>query len=144
MGSVWPVVGVAEERVNGRVGCRQRGDPQTFTGEPGSVFAITWGKDGKRLITGRNNGTLCWWDVDTWKLLHICQAHHNAVYSVQVSPDGRLLASCGDDNSVKVWGMETTELVQTLRRDRPYERLHITGARTHCRAESYLARFGCL
>ena len=70
-----------------------------------------------------------WWDVDTWKLLHIRQAHDHAVYSVQLSPDGDLVASCGDDSTVKIWGMESTELVRTLRRDRPYERLNITGAK---------------
>jgi WD40 repeat protein len=97
------------------------------TGDPGSVFALTWSKDGKRVVTGRSNGTMLWWDVDTWKILHIRQAHDHAVYSVQVSPNGDLVASCGDDNTVKVWKMESAELVHTLRHDRPYEHLNITG-----------------
>jgi WD40 repeat protein len=65
--------------------------------------------------------------VDTSKLLQIRQTHQHTIHAVQVSPDGRLVASCGIDSTIKLWGMESTELVRTLRRDRPYERLNITG-----------------
>jgi WD40 repeat protein len=44
-----------------------------------------------------------------------------------VSADGRLLASCGDDSVVNIWDLESGEHVRTLRRDRPYERLDISG-----------------
>ncbi len=50
-----------------------------------------------------------------------------AVQALRISPDGRRLASCGDDGTIKVWDLESGELLRTLRRDRPYERLNITG-----------------
>ena len=34
---------------------------------------------------------------------------------------------CGDDGAIQIWEMESGEHVATLRRDRPYERLDITG-----------------
>lgn len=40
--------------------------------------------------------------------------------------DGKL-ASCGDDGAIMLWDLNTGEHLQTLRRDRPYERLNITG-----------------
>jgi len=46
---------------------------------------------------------------------------------MKLSPDGRTLASCGDDGSIDLWGFESGEKVQTLRHDRPYERLDISG-----------------
>jgi WD40 repeat protein len=49
------------------------------------------------------------------------------VHSLKVSPDGRLLASCGDDGAIMLWNLERGEHLRTLRRDRPYERLNITG-----------------
>ena len=49
---------------------------------------------------------------------------------VVFSPDGRWLASCGDDGgAIRIWDLESGEHLRTLRRDRPYERLNITGIR---------------
>ena len=57
------------------------------------------------------------------------EGHPTSVQSLKVSPDGQLLASCGDDNAIKVWDIQSAELLRTLRPDRPYERLDITGIR---------------
>ena len=46
---------------------------------------------------------------------------------MKLSPDGQTLASCGDDGAIDLWGFESGEKLQTLRRDRPYERLDISG-----------------
>jgi hypothetical protein len=45
---------------------------------------------------------------------------------LRASPDGHFLASCGDDGAIQIWQMESGEHVETLRRDRSYERLNIT------------------
>jgi len=63
------------------------------------------------------------------KFIRVCQAHQGTIQSLKVSPDGRLLASCGDDGAINVWELESGEHLRSLRRDRPYERLNITGIR---------------
>jgi WD40 repeat protein len=62
-------------------------------------------------------------------------AHQGTVLSLRKSPDEKLLASCGDDGAIHIWELEHGEPLRTLRRDRPYERLTITGIRGLTQAE---------
>jgi WD40 repeat protein len=57
------------------------------------------------------------------------QTHQGTIRSLRRSPDGSQLASCGDDGAITLWDLHSGEHLQTLRRDRPYERLNITGIR---------------
>ncbi len=47
--------------------------------------------------------------------------------SPSVQSTGAHEASGGDDGAIQIWEFESGEQVETLRRDRPYERLDITG-----------------
>jgi WD40 repeat protein len=84
---------------------------------------------GDRLVSGDGDGMLRWWDIKTGECVCIRAAHQGTIQSLRVSPDGRQLASCGDDGAVMIWDLCSAEHMRTLRRDRPYERLKITGIR---------------
>jgi len=81
------------------------------------------------LVSGGSDGMLRWWDVKRGECVQMRAAHQGTVQSLKVSPDGRLLASCGDDGAINVWELQSGEHLRTLRRDRPYERMDITGLR---------------
>jgi WD40 repeat protein len=93
------------------------------------VYSLAWSPTGTMLVSGGSDGMLCWWDVERRECVHTRRAHQGTVQSLKVSPDGRSLASCGDDGAINVWDLESSEHLRTLRRDRPYERLDITGIR---------------
>ena len=93
------------------------------------VYALAWSQTGAVLVSGDSDGMLCWWDVQRGECVQVRRAHQGTVQSLKVSPDGSRLASCGDDGAIHVWDLESTEHPRTLRRDRPYERLDITGIR---------------
>ena len=81
------------------------------------------------LVSGGSNGMLCWRDAQSGERLAMHEGHQGAVQLLRVSPDGKMLGSCGDDGAINVWDLESARHLRTLRRDRPYERLDITGIR---------------
>jgi WD40 repeat protein/transcriptional regulator with XRE-family HTH domain len=100
-----------------------------LVGHPGVVSAVTWAPSGQRLISGGSDGRLRWWEVHSGECVREQEAHQGTVQALKVSPDGSRLASCGDDGAIIIWDLERGEHLRTLRRDRPYERLNITGIR---------------
>lgn len=91
------------------------------------VFGVAWSADGTRLVSAGSDGMLRWWNPQNGECLLSRPGHEGPVQALRPSPDGRLLASCGDDGAIQIWQLDSGEQVATLRRDRPYERLDITG-----------------
>ncbi len=102
---------------------------RAWAGYPGVVSAVTWAPSGELVVSGGSDGRLRWWEVHSGECVRVREAHQGAVQSLKVSPDGSRLASCGDDGAIMIWDLESGDHLRTLRRDRPYERLDITGIR---------------
>jgi WD40 repeat protein len=94
---------------------------------PGAAFAVVWSPSGERLVCAGSDGRLRWWDMQNGECVRMREAHQGTVQALKGSPDGTRLASCGDDRAIRLWELKSGEPLQTLRRDRPYERLNITG-----------------
>ena len=102
---------------------------QTLQEHPGLVTAVAWSPYGDVLICGGSDGMLRWWDVGSGQCVRVQAAHQGTLQAIKVSRDGSRLASCGDDGAIVVWDPHSGERLETLRRDRPYERMDITGLR---------------
>ena len=100
---------------------------RTFADLPVVASTVIWEPGGQVLISGGSDGTLHWWDVLSGECLRQIPAHQGMVHALKISPDGKMLASCGDDGTIRLWMLADGEHLRTLRRDRPYERVDITG-----------------
>jgi len=67
------------------------------------------------------------WDTANGRLITRLQGHTSVVSAVALSADGRLLASGSFDGTVRVWDTRQGSMLRTLRVDRRYERVDITG-----------------
>jgi WD40 repeat protein len=55
------------------------------------------------------------------------RGHEGQIRSVAFTPDNQNLASASNDGTIKLWDLKTGTCIRTLRSDRPYERMNITG-----------------
>src|SRR5262249_1332059 len=106
----------------------QRGERVgSLAGHAEIVSALAWGPSTALLISGGGGGRLRWGGVQSGGCGRGGGAHQGTVQSLRRRPDGTRLASCGDDGAIMLWDLHSGEHLQTLRRDRPYERMDITG-----------------
>jgi small GTP-binding protein len=88
---------------------RRRGDPLSFCGVAFHPHAGT-------VVTGGDHRTVMLWEVSSGKLLHTLEGHTNTVTSIAFSPNGHLLASASNDQTIRLWSCETWEPVAVIPR----------------------------
>jgi WD40 repeat protein len=99
----------------------------TLHGHTGTVYRVSLSADGRLLASSGMDGTARLWDAPVGQLLATLEGHTGPVHGVALSADGRLLASGGLDGTVRLWETNSGAHLHTLRSDRRYERVDITG-----------------
>lgn len=101
------------------------------TGHEGAVYSACFSPDGKLVATGGYDKLVMVWNPDDVHPVDIRRrldgepgpkpnyvrlaGHDGPVRSVSFSPNGQLVLSGGDDNTIRLWDIATGENVKTLR-----------------------------
>jgi WD40 repeat protein/transcriptional regulator with XRE-family HTH domain len=99
----------------------------TLCGHTSTVWRVALSGDGRLLASGGQDGTVCLWEVSERRLLARLAGSTGKAASVALSADGRLVVSGSFDGTVQLWDATRGEHLRTLRPDRRYERMDITG-----------------
>ncbi len=88
--------------------------------ELGRVTAETWvtafafAPDGQTLVSGHDDGRLCFWKLPSLELAGAIDAHTDAVSALAFTADGQQLTSAADDHRIRVWDVPNRKIVREL------------------------------
>jgi len=85
----------------------------TLEGHRSGVFSVGVTSDGRRAVSGSEDGTLRVWDVETGRQRTLDE-HCNSVESVSVTPDGQRAVLGGSDKTLRVWDLVRGACLRTL------------------------------
>jgi WD40 repeat protein len=97
-------------------------------GHTEAVTSVCWSRDGRRVLSGFEDGTARQWEVESGETMpEPIETGHDAVYAVVYSPDTTLFATGGRDGTdgpyteqpieplIKIWDAKTGKLVAALK-----------------------------
>jgi WD40 repeat protein/transcriptional regulator with XRE-family HTH domain len=102
---------------------------KVLKGHDKGVWDSSFSPDGQTLATSSEDKTVKVWNIDTEICTKTLHGHDDGVWAIDFSPNGHLLASGSQDQTTKLWDVATGENIKTLKADRPYEGMNITGVR---------------
>ena len=121
---------IASGGLDGVVRLWELGEGRPLAGLPrhsGAVWGVALSADGRLMASGGDDGAVRLWEVAGGRLIAALTGHAAMVRAVAFDAPGRLLASGSLDGTVKLWDSARHTLLRTLRPDRRFERLDITG-----------------
>jgi WD40 repeat protein len=74
-----------------------------------AVWSIVLSPDGKKVVSGSDDGAVRLWDIDTCKVVKKWTGHTKGVLSVCWSRDGRRVLSGSRDGTARQWEVESGE-----------------------------------
>jgi hypothetical protein len=102
---IWDVTGETAKEVT------------TFAGHTGGVYTVAFHPDpARRLVaSGSWDHTIRLWDIDKGIEIGKLEGHHDDVWSVAFSGDGKMLASGSEDRTAKLWDPIAGTELRTLK-----------------------------
>lgn len=87
------------------------GEAQGQVTAPVKLYSMAQSIRANRIVLGSMDGDILRWDLGEKRFLEPFKAHDHPIWSLELSPDGRLLASGAEEETVRIWDTESLRLV---------------------------------
>lgn len=88
---------------------------KTWEGHWTGITPLVFSRDGKRLWSAGNDGTVRVWEVSSGQALRSFNCSEASVHQVVLSPDERFFATASDDGIAKIWGVQSGNEVRVFK-----------------------------
>jgi len=95
---------------------------KTLSGHEAYVSRVVFSPDGGTLMSGGGDDkTIKVWDVASGALQRTLEGHTDAVNTIALSADGKMLASASSDKTVRLWDAATGAALRSIKQSgEPY------------------------
>jgi len=80
-----------------------------LSGHAGWVRSLVFSPDGTSLVSGSQDKTIKFWDMQTGGIVKTFQGHTEYITCVSISPDCTTIASGSGDETIQLWNIQTGE-----------------------------------
>ena len=87
--------------------------PTLLQGHERSLNQIKYNRDGDLLFSVAKDKILCAWYTSNGERLGTYSGHQGAIWTVDVSPNSKIIATGAADNTIKLWDIATGECLKT-------------------------------
>jgi WD40 repeat protein len=101
---------------------------KVLEGHANWVFVLGFSPDGRYLVSSGFDRRLVVWDTITWHYLYDLEGHSGIVKTPTFKPGSSLMMG-GDENYLRVWDLDSGELVQVVKNPGLYEGLNLLGVK---------------
>jgi len=92
-----------------------KGESTEFKAHQNAVRSVEFSPENLRLVSASDDKSVKIWAVQRTRMLESLTGHTNWVRCARWSPDaGKLIASCSDDKTIKLWDQSTGSCVHTF------------------------------
>ena len=78
------------------------------------VLTVVLSADGRRVISGSRNFTICVWDVESGECMKVLEGYILGLKSLVLSADGKRVISASRNHTIRMWDVESGECMKLL------------------------------
>lgn len=101
---------------------------KTLTGYEGLILSLAKSIDSSTIIGSGSDNKICLWNITTGDITDILNTEFGWIWSIDFNSTG-LNFVCSGNQQIIIWDFNKKEISKTLRIERPYEKMNISGAR---------------